>query len=86
VLLIADAQLETIGAHGRQMSAARDEADVNSRACQLHAEVAANRASAVDAELHGILRGWKCKFWRKPFRGLDGFDPRHQARSIAGQS
>jgi hypothetical protein len=70
VRLIADAQHETIGAHGRKMSAARDEADVNRRACQLHAEVAANRASAVDADLHGILRGWKYNFGAKRFVAL----------------
>ncbi len=53
--LIADQQCEPVVAHRRQMRAARHQADVGARARQLHTDISADRAGAVDADFHGNL-------------------------------
>ena len=55
-LFVADQQLEPVGAHRGQMRAARHQADVDARARELHTEIAADRAGAVDTDFHGIFR------------------------------
>ena len=55
-LLVADQKLEPVGAHGGEMRAARHQADIDARARELHTEIAADRAGAVDTDFHGIFR------------------------------
>ena len=54
-LLVADQELQPVGAHGGEMRAARHQADIGARARELHAEIAADRAGAVDTDFHGYL-------------------------------
>src|ERR1700722_11960756 len=49
---VADQEFEAVGAHGGEMGAARDQADIGARAGQLYAEISADRAGAVDANFH----------------------------------
>ncbi len=71
VLVAADQQGESVLAHGGKMRAARDEADVGARARELHAEISADRAGAVDTDFHAVLRtGW-CEFRRRTPRRLE---------------
>ena len=42
-------------AHRGKVRAARDQADVGARARELNPEISADRAGAVDADLHEIL-------------------------------
>ena len=51
-LFVVDEELEAVLAHRRKMRPTRDQADIRARARQLHAEISANRAGAVDADLH----------------------------------
>ena len=55
VLLVADQELESVGAHRGEMRAARHQADVDACARELHAEISADRAGAVDTDFHGSL-------------------------------
>ena len=55
VLLVADQKLQPVGAHGGEMRAARHQADVGACARELHTEISADRAGAVDADFHGYL-------------------------------
>src|SRR3984893_17459877 len=58
-LFITNQQFEAVGTHRGQVSAARDQADIGSRERQLHAEIAADRAGAVDTDFHAVLQdGW----------------------------
>ncbi len=52
MLFIADQQFEAVLAHGSEMGAARDQADIGLRPRQLDAEIAADRAGAVNADFH----------------------------------
>src|SRR5712671_2820302 len=54
-LFITNQQLEAVGTHRGQVSAARDQADIRSRQRQLHAEIAADRAGAVNTDFHAVL-------------------------------
>src|SRR5258708_39763822 len=45
-----------MGAHRRQVRAARNKADIRSRLRQLHTEIAADRAGAVDTDFHAVLQ------------------------------
>src|SRR6516225_3145191 len=51
-LFAVDEELEAVLAHRRKMRPTRDQADIRARTRQLHAEISANRAGAVDADLH----------------------------------
>ena len=55
-LFAIDQKFETVGFHRRQMRAARHQADVSASQRELHAEIAANRARTVDADLHRFPR------------------------------
>ena len=54
-LLVADQELQPVVAHGGEMRAARHQADIDACARELHAEIAADRAGAVNADFHGRL-------------------------------
>jgi hypothetical protein len=56
VLLVSDQQFESALAHRGKMRAAGNEADVGARARELHTEISADRAGAVDTDFHEILR------------------------------
>ena len=54
VLLVADQKLEPVGAHGGEMRAARHQADIGAGPRELHSEITADRAGAVNADFHGV--------------------------------
>ena len=53
---VIDQQFQSVGAHRGEMGAARDQADIGAGAHQLHSEISADRAGAVDADFHEISR------------------------------
>src|ERR1700694_6323357 len=53
---IADQQFEAALAHRGETRSTRDEADVGACAHQLHPEISADRAGAVDTDFHDIFR------------------------------
>jgi hypothetical protein len=63
------------------MRSPRDEADIGSRARQLHPEISADRAGAVDTDFHEIPRASLAEFEQ---RSPAGFEGHLKAREIAG--
>ena len=53
---IADQQFQSVSPHGGEMRAARHQADIGACARELDSEISADRAGAVDADFHGVLR------------------------------
>jgi hypothetical protein len=53
-LLVADLQPQSASAHGGEVGAAGNEADVGARAREFDTEIATDRAGAVDADFHGV--------------------------------
>jgi hypothetical protein len=68
MLFAADQQFQSALAHGGKMGGARDQADLGAGARKLHAEIAADRAGAVDADFHESFR------WSFARRSPAGFE------------
>ncbi len=54
-LLALAQQPQAVGAHGGKMGATCDQADLGARQCQLDAEIAADRAGAIDTHFHDVV-------------------------------
>src|ERR1700737_2337913 len=61
LFLAADQQFQSVLAHRGEMGAPRDQADIGASAQKLYTEISADRAGAVDADLHWAsdCRGYK---------------------------